>query len=76
MYQIENVCQLSFFLLQTPNTNLVNKTNPYSLWINFNNTLKPHQSNENDTKRLNLAMLPILCTLEPKFLKIGVTLLA
>ena len=35
-----------------------------------------HQSNGNDTKRLNLAMLPILCTLEPKFLKIGVTLLA
>ena len=75
MYQIENVSQLSIFSLQTTSMNSVNKANPYSLYMNSHNALKPHQSKGKDTKRLNLAMLPMMCTLESKFLKIGVTFL-
>ena len=39
-------------------------------------TLKLNQSKGNVTKRHNLAMLPMLCTLEPIFWKIGINFLA
>ena len=34
-----------------PNMNLVNNANPQPLWISSHNSLKPHQSKENYTKK-------------------------
>ena len=78
MYQIENVSQLPYFCfwLQMSNMSFMNNANPQPLQISSHNSLKPHQSKENYTKRHNLATLLMPCTLEPKFLKIGATFLA
>ena len=51
MHQIKNVSQLSTLLLQTPNINIVSKSNLNLLWINSSNTLKLFQIKENDTKK-------------------------